>query len=378
MGTNVKLCFIALGAYPLIVNETSTNIIGPDVHQFILGKELNNHKFNISFIVYSNKGSSIEYVNDMTIVKVKDYEKSAFPKLMKVLGIWKAMRKANSDIYFHTGGVPGVVLFFCRFKRKRFIFEVASDAIVDRNVISKNNKQFRKSIFHLDNILTFFDIKCCDHIIVQSERQKKSLLKNYGRDGTLIKMILPFPQNVSINKPNSKKVLWVGSMSEVKQPEIFLKLAQKFPEYKFQMIGGNSGDIDLYNSIKTSSESLTNLDFVGVVPFHEISQYFSNAAVLVNTSMFEGFPNAFIQAWMNSVPVISLNSNPDNLITDYELGFHSKTFDRLILDLKKLLTDNELRKEMGNKGRDYVEREHNFRHIIEKYVDLFSFYGGYK
>jgi len=376
MADIIRLCFLALGAYPLLVGESPKNIIGPDVHQVILGKELKNHNFNVSFIVYSDKESNIERIDGMTIIKVNLPDKLAFEKFAKVRGIWQAMKIANSDLYFHTGGIPGLASLFCKLNRKKFIYEIASDAMVDRKVITMKNRQFNKSMLNLENIFSYIDLKYSTSIIVQSERQKKLLMNNFRRNGEVIKMIFPFPQNYKINKPDPKKVLWVGSMSEVKQPLLFLELAKVFPEYKFQMIGGDSGDHNLYEYIKSSSKFLPNVNFLGVVPFHEISQYFNDATVLVNTSMFEGFPNAFIQAWMHAVPVISLNANPDNLLTTNNLGCHSKTFNRLIIDLKELLEDEKLRKELGINGRNYVEIEHNFNNIIRKYIDLFSLYGG--
>lgn len=376
MKDNIKLCFLALGAYPLLVGESPKYIIGPDVHQVILGKELKNYGFNVSFIVYSNKESKIEYIDGMTIIKVNISDKLFFEKFIKLRRIWQAMKIADSDVYFHTGGIPGVVSLFCMFNRKKFIYEIASDAKVDRNVITKKNRQYSRSALSLDNIFGLLDIKLSHLIIVQSEVQKKLLLDNFQRDGEVIKMIFPFPQNYKINKSDPKIILWVGSMSEVKQPLLFLELARLLPDYKFQMIGGNTGDHNLSEQINNFSKSLPNVDLFGVVPFHEISQYFNDAAILVNTSIFEGFPNAFIQAWMHAVPVVSLNANPDNLLTIHNMGVHSKTFDRLIIDLKMLVDNEKLRCELGINGRTYVENEHNFNHIIRKYVDLFSFYGG--
>lgn len=103
-------------------------------------------------------------------------------------------------------------------------------------------------------------------------------------------------------------------MAEVKQTELFAKLAEAIPEARFQMIGGSSGNHDLYDIMKKCSKRISNFEYLDVIPFHKINEYFSKASILVNTSMFESFPNTFIQAWMNYVPVVSLNADPDDII----------------------------------------------------------------
>jgi glycosyltransferase involved in cell wall biosynthesis len=79
----------------------------------------------------------------------------------------------------------------------------------------------------------------------------------------------------------------------VKQPELFLKLAEAIPEARFQMIGGHSSNQEYCDRIRDVVGRISNLEFLGVVPFDEIDEYFNRASILVNTSMFEGFPNAF-------------------------------------------------------------------------------------
>jgi glycosyltransferase involved in cell wall biosynthesis len=171
-------------------------------------------------------------------------------------------------------------------------------------------------------------------------------------------------------KANPPIVLWVGAMAEVKQPELFVRLAEAIPEARFQMIGGHSGNQEFYDGIKENSKRIPNFEFLGVIPFNEIDEYFSRASILVNTSMFEGFPHAFIQAWMHYVPVVSLNADPDELLCKKGLGFRSKTFDQLIEDVKTLLHDEALREEMGVNGRKYVEREHDIVENIREYIKV--------
>jgi|GEM_PF-196849 len=372
---SVKVCFVALGAYPLLAGENTDNIIGPDVHQVILAKELIKHDFKITFITYGEGEASVEYINGMEIIKIQEdvCRLRVLNIISKVFHIWDAMRKANARIYVHTGGVT--TSLFCRLTRKKFVCDIASDALVNRELVTTKIREFSQSKFSFGTFGNWLDITLADAIIVQNEYQKKMLKKNFGNDGFLIKMPFPLAGQGMPEKTNPPIVLWVGAMAEVKQPELFVRLAEVIPEARFQMIGGHSGNQEFYGRIKAKSKRIPNLDFVGVIPFNEINEYFSRASILVNTSMFEGFPHAFIQAWMHYVPVVSLNADPDELLCEKGLGFRSKTFDQLIEDVKTLLKDEALREEMGVNGRKYVEREHDITHIIREYIELFNHVG---
>ena len=67
-----KICFVALGAYPLLAGKNADNIIGPDVHLVILAKELIKHDFKITFITYGEGGASVEYINRMEIDPIRE------------------------------------------------------------------------------------------------------------------------------------------------------------------------------------------------------------------------------------------------------------------------------------------------------------------
>ena len=371
---NIKICFVAPGAYPLLSGRSAERIIGPDVHQVILAKELIKHTFKITFITYDEEWAPVEYINSIEIIKIHNttYRLNILNIVLKIFRIWNAMRKAKAHIYFHAGGVAGAVSPFCKLIRKKFVYDIASDALVNRNLVTQRIKEFNQSIFSLGTFGNWLDIKLADAIIVQSEFQKTMLKKNFGKEGILIKMPFPLTERGMSEKAKPPIVLWVGSIAEVKQPELFVKLAEVIPGAAFQMIGGHSGSQEFYNKINESCKRILNFEFFGVIPFHEIDEYFSRASILVNTSIFEGFPHAFIQAWMHYVPVVSLNADPDELICKNKLGFHSKTFETLIGDVKTLLENEDLRREMGKNARKYVEKEHNTTNIVKANIEVFN------
>ena len=357
-----KICFLALSAYPLLSKQNLGYIVGPDVYQVLLAQELLERGFDVSFITYNEGGSPVEYINGIKVIKT--YGRIGRSNLVsKTFHVWEAMNKAKADVYFQQGGVGAIAPLFCRVKGKRFVSAIASDAYVRKEI-----KEWG-ILFRLNSEL---EIKLTDIIVVQSEFQRTMLKRNFGKGSFVIRNPFPVTTRKRPAKIKPPIVLWVGSIAQVKQPELFLELARAVPETKFQMIAAIGDDYNYYKKIKETSKRILNLDFLGFIPFDKVDQYFKHASILVNTSKFEGFPNAFIQAWANYTPVVSLNSDPDEIICKYKLGFHSKTFNQLVEDVKTLLKDKKTRQKMGRNGRLYVEKEHNITKVVDKYIEIFN------
>ncbi len=67
-----KICFIALGAYPLLAKKDINFGGGPELHQTFLARELMKHNFEIIFIVYNenDKQPFIQTVDGVQIITV--------------------------------------------------------------------------------------------------------------------------------------------------------------------------------------------------------------------------------------------------------------------------------------------------------------------
>ncbi len=369
-----RICFLAPTAYPLLKNkkENIKNVIGPDIDQITLASTLSKKGYKVTIITYNEGGPLEEFIEDIKVVKIYS-PASKINLLSKIKHLWNAFKKSDSDIYFHYGDSAGILSIFTYLSGKRSIYKIASDVLLDRNLITGEIKEFKSSKFNSRVIGNWIDIKLSSAICLQNQYQSKMLEKGYNKNGKIIKNHIEI-KDVDLDKKSKIPIiLWVGSMAEVKQPWLVLKLAKMMPWVKFQVIGGYQGDPTLYNYMKKQSEELKNFEFLGVVPFEEIDYYFNKSWILVNTSMFEGFPNSFLQAWMNYMPVVSINANPDEVITDYKLGFCSGTLKQLKEDLSVLIHDETLIKEIGINGRKYVENNHDIKNVLPKYVQLFDF-----
>jgi glycosyltransferase involved in cell wall biosynthesis len=208
-------------------------------------------------------------------------------------------------------------------------------------------------------------------VFAQSEFQKRMLKETLRVESIVIKNGLPIPRS-SCEKSDPPMVLWAGSISKVKRPWLFVKLAEQIPYGNFEMIGGKTGDAELYETTKDNASKLPNLTFHGFVPYNEIDEFFKRASVFVNTSIVEGFPMTFLQAWAHCTPIVSLAADPDRIIERENLGFCAGTFEGLVSDVVAFLKDRKLREEIGRNVREYVEEAHDVKRIVKKYVEIFE------
>lgn len=111
---------------------------------------------------------------------------------------------------------------------------------------------------------------------------------------------------------------WVGTLKSSKRPELFILLAERHPEYSFGMAGFGM-DKDILEYVKKKSRELENFQYYGYLNYSESINFIAHSKVTVSTSMAEGFPNIFLQAWYFQIPVISY-VDPNKSISKFGLG----------------------------------------------------------
>jgi glycosyltransferase involved in cell wall biosynthesis len=160
-----------------------------------------------------------------------------------------------------------------------------------------------------------------DCILVQTEAQRQALQERFGRTAILIRNPVHIaPDNPSRWIPRQQRdfVLWIGRADEFnKRPRLYLDLAANCPELHFVMIVGRTDEAALR---ALEAVRPNNLRIVGHVPPAEIGDYLARARVFVNTSRFEGFPNTFLQCAVAGVPLVSLEVDPDGILSRHGCG----------------------------------------------------------
>jgi glycosyltransferase involved in cell wall biosynthesis len=103
------------------------------------------------------------------------------------------------------------------------------------------------------------------------------------------------------------------------------------------------------------------------IPFEEVERLFAQALVLINTSLFEGFPNTFLQAGKYAVPLLSLQVDPDGFIEGYECGIVARgRFDMLVEGLDVIRSDQARHSLFARNIRGYVQKHHSLAQKVRQ------------
>ncbi|MFH1590541.1 MAG: glycosyltransferase [archaeon] len=358
----MKICFIAPKAYTLFNPKVKSGFGGSEVQLNLLANELaKNDELNINFMVADYGQKEIEIHSKIYVWKSLDFNKST---LKQVWDFCYTFNRINADIYVLSSMSPiaGLISFYCKLINKKFFFMIANDGETD-----KSHKVYGKVFSRILSNLVF---KCSTYIVVQNTYQQKCLWKYEGKNSIIIKPASYMRTHVSKNRDS---ILWVGRLDKgFKRPEFFIRLSESFPEQNFLMIAlPATNQLDYFHHVEKQASYRKNIEFIPFVPFNDTDKHFRKAKIFINTSVQEGFPNTFVQAAKNKVPILSLKVNPDNFLDGIECGFScDDNFNLLKEKLSKLLTDKKLFESMSESVYAYGRKNLDIAINAKRFLDL--------
>lgn len=363
-----KICIISPAAYSLITESSECGLSGgAEIQLVTLGFAFIKKGYSVDFLVNKSDRSHYENIKGVGIYKValKHLGMSNIHLPFDIFRFMRMLLKINANVYLMK--LPRHMLLplglFAKLFRKKVIFIGQVDADANKSKLKYTDSRVASFMYHYGLLLT-------SAIVAQTDVQKKGFSRKFNGDVRVIKNILTLDYENTAEK--EKYILWVGNSGKHKQPELFLELAAALPDYKFKMIMSLSSQRPDDCFIRNKVNKLSNLEYLGPVPFSQMAEHYKKAALLVSTSYSEGFPNVFLQAWQFETPTVSLIIDPDNVIQRYNLGKLSGTFEQLVKDVKYLLKHDDLRHEIGLNANNYTVSQHSEDVVIKQYVELFN------
>ena len=382
--TRPRLAFVALHAYPLFFPRESGGIFGgTEVRAWRFACELaRRNAFDISFIVMDH-GQPEQHVNGVRVVphqgypalvnhtastpsrlrtRIPPFVGTAIRKLRfrgdpwraRAFPAWDAYAAADADVYcvFGVSDVAADVVRYCKQARRTSALFVGSDEELSATYRAGS---LESNVYGSLNGLCHYSIVNGDAVIVQTDAQKKMAASRFGRDSRIVRN----PVELGEQPPSGagRYVAWIGKSDSVKRPELLIEVARRLPNIEFKMIL-NASDAQAHRSIHAiAPRNVTTI--MDQATIEQSRQFISSAALLVNTSRFEGFANAMLEACAAGVPVVTLAVDPEGFIAASGSGESAGgNFDRFVAAIEALMTDSARRAHLGENAKRYVETRH--------------------
>jgi glycosyltransferase involved in cell wall biosynthesis len=356
----IAVCFVSLDIYPLLNTRAAGVQGGSEVDFYMLATELaKDPQFRVSIVTGDFGQPDVETSGNITVYKAANLQKGFFSG---VVALWKAMRRANADIYFKKGAAftTDIVALFCRFSHKKFFLRTGTD-------YECNGDYFREHPIKARTYL--WSVRHANGVFVQ----KAGDVPRFQRTTGVTPVAVPNGHRIAdLQQQQRDFILWVGRTDELKLPRLFIDLAKQVPSEQFVMICQKAKGDRRYDELLRLAAGADNLKFIQSVPFHEIATYFQRAKVLVNTSRSEGFPNTFIQAGICGVAILSLKVNPDGFLDKFNCGLCANGDWQKFKEMLKRLLEPEVARQYGANGWRCVNENHNIEKIVQRYKELFA------
>ena len=362
------VCFVAPHVFPVLSGDESSQVIGgAEVQQAIVARGLVKRGYRVSMICLDFGQEADVDIHGIRVVRA--FRPDAGIPIVRFLwprltSLWNCMVRADADIYYQrtAGMLTGLVAAYCKHHGRKSIFAASGNPNFERNT--------PRIKYRRDRWLYEYGLMRMNRILAQNVEQMRLCAMNFGRESILVPNCYAAPSQP--REAVGREILWVGTIRPLKRPQVFLDIAKALPQFQFKMVGGSElGDKGLFAVIKNRAERISNLKFMGHVPYARIDEHFDSAALLVNTSESEGFPNTFLQAWSRGI--VSVASVECGAVQDGQtVGRVVSSPDHFVTTINELMADEAQRRSEGLWCREYFEKHHRLERILDRYETIFA------
>jgi glycosyltransferase involved in cell wall biosynthesis len=362
-----ELCFVSPKAFGLLSGAAHVRHIGgAEVQQCLVARGLAGRGRGVSMVTF-DVGQADGGVHGGVRVFRSHRERAGLPGLRflwpRLTHTWASMRRADSAAYYQrtSDSLTGVVAAFCRLRGRRFVFSVGEDG--DCVPALPNCRTAR------ERVLYRYGLRRADVVVAQTRWQQEALQRNFGRASILIRSAAPDPGGPRPLPPGPPpRVLWAGRLAPQKRPELLLELARRCPGVDFDVVGAPPSGAAAHE-FDAAARALPNVRLHGFVPHRELGDFYDRAVALVCTSVREGFPNTFLEAWSRGRPVVT-TVDPDRVVREEDVGLVAEGVEDLAEAVLCFSRQGDEWAARARRARAYYLREHRPERVLDLYEAL--------
>jgi len=235
--------------------------------------------------------------DDIEIKLVSKYENKILRLIDIVCAIlFSNVQKIHIDVFSGPAfTIADIASSLAKFRKKEILLTLHGGKLTE--FATTNNSKIHRVFNRANYIQT-------PSLFLQSYFQKAGFTIHY------------LPNSVSLEKfsysvQNRKKfsLLWVRAFIPIYNPhiavEILYEVKKKYPESTLTMVGPNKGELESTKLLATQFNVLDSITFTGAVANDELEKYYQSHAVFLNTTSYESFGVAIIEAALCGIPIVS-------------------------------------------------------------------------
>ena len=273
--------------------------------------------------------------------------------------VWRIIAEEAPHYLLIRGWTTWLVVlhFFARRCGARLVFTCSLDTEI--NGTFRRENPVRGALFE-------YGVRHADRRFAMTDHQR-DLFRRAGLDCGHYRNLL-LPRTAPRTATKDIDLLWIARCQRIKRPQLFLDLAEHEPAAKCVLIGPPE-DRALWELIERRARTLPNVTLLDGVPYREIQSYYDRAAIFVNTSESEGFPNSFIQAAMGGAAILSLAVDPDTVLARFGGGrCAGGDAARFFASAAELLRDRTRLTEMQARSERFVAELHDNAKNVDAFL----------
>ena len=183
---------------------------------------------------------------------------------------------------------------------------------------------------------------------------------------------------MSLNHPCVGLVQGANIWDKTKEMLLLTKIMNKFPHVTFYWVG----DGPYAEKVLPELEKFENFKWLGSLNYpKQIREFLTEVDLYALFTGIDMSPLSLLEAQLMKKPVISTNvGGIPELMIDNETGFliNKGDFSTWIKKIEYLLSNEDKRIMMGEKGRKFTEENFNWDKIVTDFLNILENYGIYK
>jgi glycosyltransferase involved in cell wall biosynthesis len=344
---------------------------GAEVQMTLLARALSQRGYSVSHIIYP-PSEPVHPTYPVTLVARGPYagDTPVIGVVMEAKTLWRALGWADPEVVIVRTASPalGVVALFCKAKRRRLIFSSSNVSDFD---LTKMRSRLNRWFYRLG-------ARLADAVVVQSSDQIELAQRAFGPGRRLVRIPSFAERGSRASKDDRAQprdaFLWIGRLVEDKRPLEYVRLARSIPDARFRMVVvANDSAAEALADLRTAAAATSNLELLEPLPRDQLAGIISSSVAVVNTSVLEGMPNVFLEAWLAGVPVLTLTFDPDGIVERHGLGISARgSWDGFVEGARKLWASRDDRRQTATRVRAYVERTHSAEAVASQWDELIA------